>query len=295
MVMLPAGNALDGLKRQHPEWAPWLSVVAEVVRETGAHEWDAAVPATYVQPQRTRPLLAGAAVTLDARAARRLMRHLLRAAARSGSPKMASLEPAASTDFDVVTVFKASLCHHAGPVQELAAATSADVEALLAVTALLPLPFLHACTRHRSAALSESWVEGYCPVCGSWPTLAEVRGIDRSRYFRCGRCSAEWHARALYCPYCSMNDHDELVSLVPEKSGAHATIDGCRRCLGYVKTFARLQACPPGTVLLEDLATVDLDVAAIEQGYTRPAGAGYALEVTVTDTGAPPRFFGWTS
>ena len=78
---------------------------------------------------------------------------------------------------------------------------------------------------------------------------------------------------------------------MPEKAGARAVIDACKRCLGYVKTFTRLQGCPPDTVMLEDLASVALDVAALEQGYTRPAGAGYPLDVTVTANSASATVF----
>jgi FdhE protein len=122
-----------------------------------------------------------------------------------------------------------------------------------------------------------------------------VRGIERNRYFRCGRCGGEWHARALYCPYCAMSDHDELVALVPEKGGSNAVIDACQRCLGYVKTFTRLQGCSPGAVMLEDLASVDLDVAAIEHGFARPPGPGHALGITVIEKDARRGFFAWKS
>jgi hypothetical protein len=33
--------------------------------------------------------------------------------------------------------------------------------------------------------------------------------------------------------------------------------------------------------MIDDLATVDLDIAAVEHGYRRPPGPGYALNVTV--------------
>ena len=89
-----------------------------------------------------------------------------------------------------------------------------------------------------------------------------------------------------------MNDHRELVSLVPEKSGSNSVIDACKRCFGYVKTFTKLQGSPPAKVMLDDLVTVDLDIAALEQGYKRPQGAGYSLDVTVTDNDkAWRRFF----
>jgi FdhE protein len=202
------------------------------------------------------------------------------------------LDSALDADADVLTLFNASLCQNSDRIAEVAAARGADASALHAVTALLPLPLLHACNRQWASSISESWPEGYCPVCGSWPAFAEVRGIERCRCFRCGRCGGEWQAGLLSCPYCSERRHEALVSLVPENGGSPGTIDACKSCHGYVKTFTRLRGCRPDTVMLEDLASVHFDVAALEQGYTRRAGAGYPLEVSVTHQGAMRRFFG---
>jgi FdhE protein len=90
-----------------------------------------------------------------------------------------------------------------------------------------------------------------------------------------------------------MTDHEQLGSLVPEK-GATRVVDACKRCLGYVKTFTTLQGSPPAKVILDDLASVDLDVAALEQGYKRPQGAGYSLDVVVVDKpGSSGKIFSW--
>ena len=118
-------------------------------------------------------------------------------------------------------------------------------------------------------------------MCGAWPAFAEVRGIERTRVFRCGRCGCGWHARPLRCPYCGIDDHRALVSLVPQHGGSHGVIEACTSCHSYAKTFTRLQGCAPETVMLDDLASVHLDVAALEEGYTRPQGPGYRLDVTV--------------
>ena len=74
-----------------------------------------------------------------------------------------------------------------------------------------------------------------------------------------------------------MTDHNELVSLVPEQGGTTRVIEACKRCLGYVKTFTTLQGSPAAKVILDDLASVDLDIAALEHGYQRPHGTGYSL------------------
>jgi FdhE protein len=298
------GTALSGLRQQRPEWAPWLAVVEEVLRETGNPRWDAAVPACArlgaeapgakaAARQSTVPLLSGAVLSLSASVVRRFLQRLVRIATLGGTPKMETLQAALDPDLDVLTLFTAALRQDSDRVREAAANCSVDAEALQGVVALLPVPLLQACNRRWATSISESWVQGYCPICGSWPVFAEVRGIERRRYLRCGRCGGEWHAHALNCPYCAMSDHSELVALMPKSGGSHAVIEACRRCLGYVKTFTKLQGCPPGTVMLEDFASVDLDIAALAQGYARPLGSGYPLEVTVTDTGARRRFFAW--
>ena len=286
--------ALNGLRRQHPEWEPWLAVVDEILREASVPVWDATVPATIQAQQTVVPLLAGATLAVPAGSIRELLDRLVRIALCIGTPKMSTLKAVLHADIDMALLFTASLCQDGDRIKEVASLSGADTEALHAIVALLPVPLLHACNRRWASSISASWVEGYCPVCGSWPVFAEVRGIERNRYFRCGRCGGGWHARALCCPYCAMSDHEELVSLVSERgAGTNAVIEACQRCLGYVKTFTTLQGCAPGAVMLEDLASVDLDVAAIEHGFARPSGTGYALGVTMTGNGAKRRFFAW--
>jgi FdhE protein len=292
--MIATGAALNGLKDRRPEWKPWLAVIEEVVRDAEIGRWDAAVPAFQLAPDRRAPLLADSTITMSVSVTRRLLERLIRTATRGGTAKMATLERLEPARLEVTALFKASICHEIDRVTEAAAAAGVDAEALQAVVALLALPFLQACNRQHAAGLSESWIEAYCPVCGSWPAFAEVRGIERTRHFRCGRCGGAWHAQALSCPYCSMSEHDQLVALVPEQGSSHAVIDACKRCLGYVKTFATLQGCAPGSVMLEDLASVDLDVAALEQGYMRPGGAGCPLDVRVIEAAEPRGFFPWS-
>jgi len=232
---------------------------------------------------------------MEAGSIRRLFERLIRTASRVGTPEMSTLKAALDTDMEMAPLFAASLCQDSDQIKEIAAITGADGAAFHAVTALLPVPFLHACNRRWASSISPGWVEGYCPVCGSWPAFAEVRGIERQRYHRCGRCGGEWHARALICPYCAMSDHNELAVLVPGQGSSNGVIEACHRCFGYVKTFTRLQGCLPGAVILEDLASVDLDVAAIEHGFVQPSGPGSALGITVTDEVAKRRRFAWKS
>jgi FdhE protein len=291
--MTPAERALDNLKQRRPEWTRWVVVIEEIVRENASSSWDAAVPGTLPDPATVAPLLADATLTMPMRSVERLWKRLLQIASRTGLPKMAALSSMRHADVDMCGLFAAALCQDGDRLGDIAVRTGTDGEVLQTVAALLPMPFLHACTRRWAAARANNWAESYCPVCGAWPTLVEVRGIERSRYFRCGRCSAEWYARALSCPYCGTNAHDDLASLVPEQQGSNAIVEACNRCQGYVKAFTRLEGCPSGTVMLEDLASVDLDLAALAHGYHRPSGVGRTLEISVRDSGAARRLLSW--
>ena len=271
------------LERQYPEWQPWLTVIAEVLREATDSKWEAVVGAPPQAQESKVPLLAGVTLFIDITAVGHWSERLMQAAYRSGAPKMSTLNAVQHKRLNTVDLFKSSLCQNGKWLDEAAVELDVNADALQAVTLLIPVPFLQACNRRWAPSIAASWTEGYCPVCGAWPAFAEVRGIERSRYLRCGRCGGGWQARCLSCSYCSMTDHEALVSLVPEKSGSNAAIEACKRCLGYAKIFTTLQGSSPANVMVDDLASVDLDIAAVEHGYKRPQGPGYCFDVTIVD------------
>jgi len=257
-------------------------VLDEVQREIASSRWDVSVP-DQVMEQPALPLLTGACVPFNEAVARRYLDRLVASASAIGTPEMGTLHRALGDSADPASIFLASVSQEPDGLEALANSAGADVGAVHAVAALLCVPFLHACNRRWSSS-TRVWTEGYCRICGSWPAFAEVRGIDRSRYLRCGRCGGEWYGRILHCAYCRTTSHDDLVTLTPDGATAPGVVDACNRCGGYLKAFTRLQGCAAEVVMLEDLGSVDLDVAAIEQGYARRATPGYALDVTLGAT-----------
>jgi FdhE protein len=291
--MTPAVKGVQDLGRAYPEWQPWLTIVEEVLREATDSKWEVFVPELTQSRESKVPLLAGAKLALEMTVVSGWLERLMRIAYRSGAPKMSTLNGAKQARVNTIDLFRFSLCQNGKWLTEAAIDLGVDAGAFQAVAALVPVPFLQACNRRWQQSINESWIEGYCPVCGAWPAFAEVRGIERSRYLRCGRCGGGWQAQCLSCPYCGMTDHEELVSLVPEKNGLNAVIDACKRCLGYVKTFTTLQGSPPAKVMVDDLARVDLDIAALEQGYRRPEGVGYSLDIVVRSKAMPKQTTSW--
>jgi FdhE protein len=112
-----------------------------------------------------------------------------------------------------------------------------------------------------------AWQRGYCPTCGSWPLLGEYRGLDQTRFLRCGLCAASWEAARLYCPFCGTRDHEQLGYLQVEGEETSYKAATCSQCQGYVKMLSTLTALPPLALLVADVATMHLDLIAAERGF----------------------------
>ena len=122
----------------------------------------------------------------------------------------------------------------------------------------------------------ETWRKGYCPACGSLPTLSLLKGEEGKRYLLCSFCGHEWRTDRLFCPACNNRDQESLKYFCGEGEEAFR-IDLCDRCHRYIKTidYRNLEESDP---CLEDLATLHLDILASNKGYERPDGVGQDLK-----------------
>lgn len=270
---------LNELERNYPEWRPWLAAIGMLCEALNDAQWNSRVTFSLAARAADAPRLANATVGLDGEALEFFGR--LVAAVIGG------------TTFALPPRFEPSLVASAlnGDENVLAAGAAragVDDEAFVAAVALGAMPVLHALARRVSSEIAADWTAGYCPVCGAWPALAETCGVERSRFLRCGRCGSAWRAHVLSCPYCGTIDHAELASLTVEEGGSGWVIEVCRRCHGYLKSFTRLRSGSPRDVLVDDLGSVALDLAAVERGYRRPPGLGCPLDLSVS-VSPPPR------
>jgi hypothetical protein len=122
----------------------------------------------------------------------------------------------------------------------------------------------------------DDWSGAACPACGG---LAQVSVIAEEsgefmggspRSLVCGRCAGWWTFPRAICAWCSEADPRHLPSFVPDERRA-VRIDGCETCSSYVKTFDLREAGGAELVpLVDDVATVALDLWAQDQGLARP-------------------------
>ena len=278
--------SLDALNQRHPEWSAWLSVhrvVRAALKDPG---WAAAVPATPAGDGITMPLVTGTSFALDERKVSTFVDALLETA---GAPRLGEKTTA-------IGLLDAAVAMDEERLGAIAREAGVDEALLTAIAPLAASPLLQACAREWRAGVASTWDsragvapawEGAaCPVCGAWAAVMEARGVERVYRLRCGRCGADWGVEPVRCPFCGERDHEKLAGLAGDGKGDLRRVEACTVCLGYVKSVTTLSACPPEDVALLDLATVELDVAALDHGYARPSQPAFRPDTRVT---AKPR------
>lgn len=271
----PAARLAD-LERRSPEWRGWLRLLREAGRTLNDDGWGtpfARDELAVAVPRADAPLLQGRTLEIDADRLRRLVRRL------AGAATLRGYRPSAAGAMELLA---AAVRQERTGIEALASADGVEPGALATVAHLAALPLLQSCGRLLQDRVPRSWPHGYCPICAGWPILAERRGLDRSRRLRCARCGGDWEVQWLCCIYCGEREHERLGSLVPEAEGEVLKVETCATCHAYLKSVATLQQIPPFMLLVQDLETVELDLVALDRGYSRPQGAGFALDLRIT-------------
>lgn len=115
---------------------------------------------------------------------------------------------------------------------------------------------------------TETWLQGYCPICGSLPCLSLLKEEAKKRILLCSYCGYRWPAERLFCPFCSNRKQGSLLYFYAEGE-EFCHIELCDNCHRYIKTLDWTETEKPDP-LLEDLATLHLDILASQKGYKRP-------------------------
>jgi FdhE protein len=283
-VIAEALKSLERLAAADPTVAPLANLHVRALREADDPTWAAGVPSLgRSRSDDAAPLLQDATLRIDADRARGLLRQLAAAVDRAGPAADGRLgDRLASADVDLLDLIRASATQHGADLEAIAARAGVDGPVLAVVAHAATLPLLVACGR-RAADIVDgpAWSRGYCPVCAAWPILAEVRGLSRDLVLRCGRCGSGWPFEHHRCPFCDTREERARSYFAAEQERESRRAVTCDRCRGYFKTQTTLG--PPGIadLLLRDLESLELDVVALEHGYGRPEGPGWALTLRI--------------
>lgn len=181
------------------------------------------------------------------------------------------------TLIDPGALLNAAVRRQEASVRQLAARRGLAPELVWLVAELATSPFIHvlqrrfvnrADTEPTLKTALDSWPHGYCPYCGSWPSVVEV--TETGRHLRCSYCAFAWMLPANACIYCG-NADETFERLAPDAALPTRTVDLCGRCRLYIKAVAVPQLSAFPLLLIVDMDTMELDLAAMDRKFKRPA------------------------
>jgi FdhE protein len=277
---------LDELSSARPDLDPALTLqrkllsrqidLLEVIRSGGLP--GLALPPGYAAAKLKRgiPVLHGEPIPLPvhvfALSAREFCEHLARGGAGEAAAAVGRVLD--SRALDPSGLLSACFGRDQRRVRFMAshAGVSPDLAWLVAEMALAPFAYLlerralpsgHAVIDAAVAA----WDRGFCPACGSWPAVTEARA--GAHLLRCSFCAAGWKLSSYRCQYCG-NDRESFVTAAPDPEHTARRLQLCGECGGYAKVLDVDAPTEFPLIAIEDLASMDLDMIAIERRYVKP-------------------------
>lgn len=149
---------------------------------------------------------------------------------------------------------------------ESAAPGGGDTSAMDQVLHLAMRPFLSRCAevlqQRTELAL---WTHGHCALCGGEPDFAVITPAAE-RHLICSRCTLRWKFEPLTCPYCGNGDRARITSFATQDG--RYRVYACDVCHRYLKAYDGRRATRPVMPVVDSVATLPLDAAAIQRGYS---------------------------
>ncbi len=232
--------------------------------------------AAYERRAQGVPLLERCEFTYDLAQASELFRGLLALAKKAPLPLgSAALEVEKALDageLDLDKAFAAHINEDAGIVMRWAERTPEAPRTLgfLIQSSLMPFLAALATSLEDHVKSMQSWEYGHCPVCGSLPLIGSLREKEGFRMLTCSFCLTEYRTRRLGCPVCEETSSDKLAFYVVDDEPGFR-VDVCNNCKCYVKIADFRKLDRKHLPLLDDLASLPLDILATQKGYSRPA------------------------
>jgi FdhE protein len=277
-----------GIRDSRPDLEPALALQRELLIRTidlaaalaAGRLPKLSLPPKYLAAKLMRgvPVLAGEPIPLPVPVLTPTLFQLCDALANGGAGEAAThiRESLEGGKLEAASLLAASLRRDQAAVRTGATHRGLSPDLMWLVAELAVGPFAHALQQMLFANLREGdlrtalddWNHGYCPACGSWPAVGEVAGGHRT--LRCSFCSCAWELRTYACIYCEESG-EPFVTAAPDADRKDRRIEVCATCGGYLKTIDLAELSPFPLLSISDIETTDLDVAAMEHGYGRPA------------------------
>ena len=274
--------ALRALKEDHPELADAVNMHLELVELYRRVQGRVPVPSLDINAEvlkrhaaEARPLLRFEDIPLDLTDLRLLVRQTSDLLRRHGAIEDADYQRVQTLGRDMKLLAavgewyrSASESHAVASVGAGHGRATADSDdgVVGQVISLSMRPFLSRCAEVLQQRDELGlWSHPHCGLCGGEPDFAVITPAAE-RHLICGRCTLRWKFEPLTCPYCRNGDRGRITSF--------ATTDGqyrvyaCDVCKRYLKAYDGRRATRPVMLMVDSVATLPLDAAAMQRGYS---------------------------
>lgn len=127
-------------------------------------------------------------------------------------------------------------------------------------------PFLGAYAEALRPLVKEDlWRRGGCPVCDGEPDFAYLTRESGGLGLLCSRCDTQWLYKRLECPFCGNTKRESLAYYPSEDNRYRLYV--CDECKRYLKAIDLREIVETPLLPVERIVTIDMDLAARENGY----------------------------
>ena len=146
---------------------------------------------------------------------------------------------------------------------------------LLYISEAVFSPVLRALAAGLGEPLSSlGWDEGYCPVCGATPSIAqlspkEVTDLDQlvggggKKFLHCSLCGHDWRYKRNACPACG-NDENESREVFYQEKAKFERVEACHKCGKYCLSIDMRECEPLPDLDVAQIGLIHLDIFARE-------------------------------
>ena len=118
-----------------------------------------------------------------------------------------------------------------------------------------------------TAVLGEfEWEKGYCPICGSFPSIALIEEEGGKRFLHCSLCGHDWRFTRVLCPYCE-NDAKQGMDYYYIEKKTQESAFVCEKCRKYLVTIYRAGNLYPRDMDIAAMSLIHLDMIMQDKGY----------------------------
>lgn len=162
-------------------------------------------------------------------------------------------------------------------LNKLAEQTGISLNMLTFITGKTLTPFMEKyAEKLREYIDSTLWFKGSCPVCGGEPLMGRLEKEAGKKYLQCYLCRTNWDFARLECSFCGNTDQEKLRYFFDEEDNVHR-VEVCDQCKTYLKIVDIRNTENDVVVVVENLATLHLDLVAKREGFTRDTNKLFGL------------------